>query len=104
MRWLSLALFVMESSMACALCNQKGYIESFIHIHAKARPQVKQCRHCNDVKAYSSRIMELLNDKTPQKSHEDKRDYKTEVKRDAKNNVYILRKHSDNLKPKKQGE
>lgn len=49
--------------MACARCEHKGYIETYVHISAGFRPAVKPCHHCNDVKAYSKRVQEMLNGK-----------------------------------------
>jgi len=45
--------------MACQKCDYKGYIETYVHMHAGFRPAIKQCFNCNDVKAYSKRVQEM---------------------------------------------
>lgn len=43
--------------MACQKCDFKGYIESFIAINAGFKSQIKQCFDCNDIEAYSKKVM-----------------------------------------------
>lgn len=48
--------------MKCAKCKGVGYIETFYHYGAQARPMVQQC--C-DISAYSKRVKELFSDPVP---------------------------------------
>lgn len=46
--------------MACRICNHKGYLETQVMRDAKVSSVIAQCLHCNDIKAYSKRVQEVL--------------------------------------------
>lgn len=51
--------------MACRNCNHKGYIESHYAKNNAMKPMIKQCLQCNDIKAYSAKVQELLAPEKP---------------------------------------
>lgn len=46
--------------MACPHCDFNGFKEEMVAYNAAYYPQVKPCHDCNDVKAYSARVQQVL--------------------------------------------
>lgn len=43
--------------MACEKCDYKGFIEDTIIIHSGEKPFIRQCKACDDIEAYSRRVL-----------------------------------------------